>query len=571
VINYEYDPVGNVTNATGSLKVGLSTLDLPTLDFAYDAAERLSRVTSGPSTLDRQTFDHAYSPSNGLVSCITNLESGIVTSYAYDILDRATNVTYTASDGSLIQSINYAYDAASMITNKVQALGNGQEERVTYAFDSLDRLIGETTSSDGNSLFDIRYSYDLAGNRTSTVSVDGNADPVTNTYTLGTGNRLASWGSSGSALYDTAGNTTNLVSNNGTELDLEWDERYRLVNVDAASCRVAYDYDVLGRKVARYVVPPSGGSPTEEEHYIYDGNQIVADVDATGNLLRTYVWGKGIDNLLSFTDHASSITYYPIKDHQNTILALVDGNGAVVESYDYSAYGKVHSVKDGEGNLLTSESGLLASDLGNRYTFQGREVDWDTGLIYFRARWYNPETGRWLSKDPIRVAGGLNLYVYCANNPVCFNDPYGFVPTMNVFPSGATTDGITHDVFAGFVCPYPNPSAIVGGHGMPGSPEMAGKTDFPLKNYDANDVKECLDGLGYDGKGMIYLAVCQAGSNGLAKELSILYPDALVLGLNVDGNFEAVMDPSNPSSTVVNPRSDYSLYSNGRGIVPVGR
>ncbi len=134
--------------------------------------------------------------------------------------------------------------------------------------------------------------------------------------------------------------------------------------------------------------------------------------------MRIYIWGQEIDNLLAFTDHTTSNTYYAIKDHQNTILALVNTSGAVVESYEYSAYGETR---------VFSRAGteLAASALGNRYTFQGREIDWTTGLMSFRARWYHAETGRWLSKDPIGISGGLNLYAFCGNNPVNFVDPMG--------------------------------------------------------------------------------------------------------------------------------------------------
>lgn len=68
---------------------------------------------------------------------------------------------------------------------------------------------------------------------------------------------------------------------------------------------------------------------------------------------------------------------------------------------------------------------LSESAIGNRILFQGREYDWDTGFYYFRARWYDPDTGRWLSKDPIGISGGLNQYVFCGNNPVNRIDPSG--------------------------------------------------------------------------------------------------------------------------------------------------
>jgi len=238
---------------------------------------------------------------------------------------------------------------------------------------------------------------------------------------------LESWGGNGSASYDVAGNTTNLVSNDGRGLDLQWDERYRLTSVEgrdgSPQPSVSYSYDVLGRKVSR----TAGVSPAEVEYYVYNGHQIVADLDGNGDITRSYTWGPGIDNLMSLTVYSNtptlqnSQTYYPLKDHLNSVLALADENGNIVESYEYDAWGNVFSIKDGSGNVLSQ------SAIGNRYLFQGREYDFQTGLYYFRARWYSPETGRWLSKDPIGISGGLNLYAFCENNSVNFVDPMGLV------------------------------------------------------------------------------------------------------------------------------------------------
>jgi RHS repeat-associated protein len=104
------------------------------------------------------------------------------------------------------------------------------------------------------------------------------------------------------------------------------------------------------------------------------------------------------------------------------VHALVDAAGSVVERYEYDAWGRVLGVFDGAGNALA------ATAIGNRYLWQGREYSWKTGLYCFRARWYDPITGRWLSNDPIGINGGLNQYVFCANNPVNCGDPNGRNP-----------------------------------------------------------------------------------------------------------------------------------------------
>ena len=109
-----------------------------------------------------------------------------------------------------------------------------------------------------------------------------------------------------------------------------------------------------------------------------------------------------------------SDTYYALADHQNTVHGFVDAGGALVARYEYDAW----------GNLLSSSCTVPAL-ADNRYLFQGREYSSATGLYNFRARWYDPATGRWLSKDPSGLKGGLNLYAFCDDNPVNHCDPTG--------------------------------------------------------------------------------------------------------------------------------------------------
>ena len=475
-----FDPVGNRTNSV--ISVGGSQVSATARSF--DAAERLKSITT--ETTER--FVYEYNTGNGQVASVSNTVSGITCSYEYDLMDRTTNIAYRTSSGSLIRSLDYAYDAVGMIKEKTIVDDASNFVVHGYTYDSLDRLVNEARSGSVSSAYSVVYQYDLAGNRLSKTT-----DGLATTYTLGAGNRLDSssvaatnllfvsgsaneligtdprWGelwitnmtsgasvvpsvngnsffaeipamagqtnalhvairdragnmgyattdlyapsaggttSSSSYQYDAAGCLTNL---NGTSIG--WDERYRLSNVDGTSSSIEYEYDVQGRRASRI---ENGVT----NYFVYDGNQVVADLDGSGNLLRTYVWGQGIDNLLCLTDHTTTNTYYPIKDHQNSVIALADDSGSVVESYEYDAYGNT-KVFNASGVELTE------SAVGNRYGFQGREIDWDTGLYYFRARWYNPDTGRWLSKDPIGIAGGLNQYVAFGNNPVNFTDPMG--------------------------------------------------------------------------------------------------------------------------------------------------
>ena len=110
--------------------------------------------------------------------------------------------------------------------------------------------------------------------------------------------------------------------------------------------------------------------------------------------------------------------YAALTDIQGTVWGYADERGEIVARWTYDAW----------GNILSEEVRVPAL-AAVRYRFQGREFSRSTGLTNFRARWYDPAIGRWLSKDPIGLSGGLNLYVFCENNTVNRIDPAGFAHT----------------------------------------------------------------------------------------------------------------------------------------------
>ena len=107
-------------------------------------------------------------------------------------------------------------------------------------------------------------------------------------------------------------------------------------------------------------------------------------------------------------------TYYPLTDIQGTVWGYADASNNVVARWQYDAW----------GNVL-DESVSVPALATLRYRFQGREWSAATGLVNFRMRWYDPDTGRWLSKDPIGLGGGLNLYAFCGNDPINITDFLG--------------------------------------------------------------------------------------------------------------------------------------------------
>lgn len=122
--------------------------------------------------------------------------------------------------------------------------------------------------------------------------------------------------------------------------------------------------------------------------------------------------GEGIDNLLAVKIGGES--YYPLTDIQGTVWGYVDSQNNLVARCMYDAW----------GNVL-SEYCAVPTLASVRYRFQCREWSATTGLTNFRMRWYDAETGRWLSKDPIGLSGGPNLYAFCENQPNLYVDSYG--------------------------------------------------------------------------------------------------------------------------------------------------
>lgn len=373
--------------------------------YDLDEADRLSRIETPGAA-----FDFGYGDWNGLVASITN-DAGIVTEFAYDLRDRLTNIVYRSPSGAELARFSYSLDVIGRITDRTVDVRDGGMScpwQSVFAYDDLDRLVSERVESapfgTNSSTRQMTYAYDLADNRlrktdTATGSVD---------YTLGLGDRLASF-TGGAYDYNPAGCVTSIlgsVRSTQAPMALAWNAQYQLSSVSTnGAFAESYTWDPLGRRATTTTIAGT-------IRHVYDDVQCIADLDESGSVVRSYVWGPGIDNLLAV--RAGGTTYYALTDHQNTVHGFVDATGALVARYVYDAW----------GNILESSVSIPAL-ADNRYLFQGREYSWSTGLYNFRARWYDPATGRWLSKDPIGLDGGMNLYAFCGNDPVGFVDPQG--------------------------------------------------------------------------------------------------------------------------------------------------
>jgi RHS repeat-associated protein len=177
---------------------------------------------------------------------------------------------------------------------------------------------------------------------------------------------------------------------------------------------VKYTYDVMNRRIAKSVDSDGAGSTTATTtRFVYDGDNVLLEFDgSTSSIPSTrYLHGPGVDQVLA--QDSGSNTVWHLADHLGTIHDLVDSSGAVVNHYVYDSF----------GNVVDSTSGATVD---TRYKFTGREFDGETGMHYYRARYYDAKVGRFIGQDPLSFNGdGPNLYTYVLNHPVDRVDPYG--------------------------------------------------------------------------------------------------------------------------------------------------
>jgi RHS repeat-associated protein len=203
-------------------------------------------------------------------------------------------------------------------------------------------------------------------------------------------------------LYDANGNVTNIVSGTTTN-KLLWSSRNQLTNMLGA-VTASFVYDGLGCRRQRVV-------SSVTENYLYDGLDIILQKTAAGAVGARYLRGLGIDEPWQRTDLATVNTNRVyLADALGSIVALADTNKVIQTEYDYEPFGTTTTT--GTGNK-------------NSYKFTAREDD-GTGLYYYRARFYHPALGRFVSEDPLRYQGGdVNLYGYVRNQVLTSVDSLG--------------------------------------------------------------------------------------------------------------------------------------------------
>jgi RHS repeat-associated protein len=367
VVSYQYDANSNRTQL--SLNAATSAT------YQYDVINRLIQLTHS-GTLNT-TF--SYDATDKLTS--RTLPSGVVSTWDYDGLNRLTRLKHVKGVNTLAD-FQYQFNAVNNITQMID--GDGGHN---YSYDPLDRITAATHPNQPNE----SYTYDDVGNRIG--SNQGSS------YTYQPFNQLVA--ANGSTFgYDTNGNLIAKTDATGNWI-YTWDYENRLKQVSLPNgSNVTYQYDALDRLVQRI----SSSSGTIK--FVYDATDVIRDVDAGGNILANYMNGLEMDNKIGRQDGQSGAISYFLADSLGSTRALVDSSGILTETLTLDSFGN-------------------GSSISTRYRFTGREIDESTGLLFYRARWYDPSQGRFASEDPVGIDGGVNWYSYVENNPTNFDDPFG--------------------------------------------------------------------------------------------------------------------------------------------------
>ena len=346
--------------------------------YNFDDAERLSNLVN---SADSSTISFGYDNEDKLTS--RTYPNGVTTSYTYFDNDNLKRLTDTGTTGTLFDR-QHTYNSA----NQIETITEPANTR-TFGYDLVDRLKTVTASNNQNE----SYTFDHVGNRT--------ISHRSNTYTYQPFNKIAS---TQTATYGSDPNGSMTTKGEGSNFwRYTWDYENRMGAASSRKQSVRYKYDALGRRVQRAAI----GGKEENTKFIYDGQDVIADDN--GGSLTKYQNGPGIDNKLR--QITGSSTSYFLSDHLGSTNGLTDSTGALTSQTAYDSFG--------------NQTGTIAT----RYGFTGRERDDATGLMYYRARFYDPNLGRFISEDPIGFAGGdLNLYGYVSNSPGSFTDPSGLCP-----------------------------------------------------------------------------------------------------------------------------------------------
>ncbi len=328
---------------------------------------------------------------------------------------------------SLYDQVDYTYDfAGNRLTRNVVATTNDTRDQ-KYVYDGLHRLLSydQGTLAGGSITGSNQQRYwemDQLGNWPKLRNGLTLTSPVLEERTHNAVNELTGFTSPGTYIdpqHDLAGNMTSAPSplNPASSILLKYDAWNRLIEVrDGANVvQTLNEYDDLGRRIVR---DPVGSANTVDDYY-NDQWQLLTEVK-NGAVDAIYQWHPYYIDALNLRMRSSDMHWFT-HDANYNVTAVIDDTANVLERYSYTPYGEVTYL---EPDFDVDVDQI--SDIANNHLYTGRERDPETGLQLNRERYYAPNLGRWINRDPISYDGSsYNLYQYVGSQPSDFGDPHG--------------------------------------------------------------------------------------------------------------------------------------------------
>ncbi len=363
--------------------------------FLYDTAGRLKQETTPDSKNTQYQLD-----ANDNLTVLTYPDGYFVTRI-YDQLNRLTDIKL---NGAGAAAVHVAYDQLSR--RSVLTYGNGASS--TYTFQLNDDLTALAESFTGSAVT-LTYGFNKVGQETNRSPSDGSYlwhPAAAGSVAYAPANNVNQYPTVGGVNYLYDGNA-NLTSDG--VWTYTFDTENHLLTANKTGVSASYVYDPSHRQVQKTV-------GTAKTRYVYSGWQRIADYDGTANTLQNrYVYGDNLDEPLVQVSSAGVLTYLHA-DRQGSIIATTDSTGTVTNKSKYSPFGE-------------------NAPVGTTFGFTGQRYDAETGLYYYKNRYYSPTLNRFLQTDPIGYGAGLNVYAYAGNDPINATDPLGLDSITQTGPS----------------------------------------------------------------------------------------------------------------------------------------
>ena len=421
-ISYEYDENQNITKISVEGRQGSI---IGETNYSYDKEGRLTAIKDQSG---KEIVTYQYDEKNRLTE--KTLENGNKIKYDYNAIGWEKSMTVEALDGTLLENITYDYTVDGNIVKESDQI---REEITSYEYDGAGRLIKEEkTVAEAASKKEItktdralEYTYDESGNRTAIADEEAELESE-----YDKANRIVS-AESGKISYDANGNMTKQG-----DISYTYNARNQLIKVVNGENVVRYEYDINGKLISREV---NG----EKEEYIWANDMLVAKITPEG---ASYYYTELSSDIVA-EEQGNNKQYY-IAGSRGDIIDIADETGNVTEVKDYESFGvpektgKTDGITDSqtdqreEKNIEdtdTEEEKAIRNEADDNTDFTlgytGNFYDEATGLLYLDARFYNPETGTFITEDTVvgdhRETITLNRYAYCKQNPVNYTDDSG--------------------------------------------------------------------------------------------------------------------------------------------------